>query len=169
MKTMLICFLILSFVGIVQAQRGIRLTSRISRRHKFIEEGTRVFYSYSDENHPVRIAYSRHGPYQLGTVGVGFLKIVNDSTISIGQEVVKIKNLLSFGKRKKGAWVGSLLLMGGGLAIVASSISYDPDTHVKKTDVGLASLGLACMTVGIIDSFSRIPKATNVWRVEVVK
>jgi hypothetical protein len=111
MKPTMILFLFLLVASTSVAQRGVRLTSRFSKRQKFFTEGSRVFYEYANSNHPMSISYSRYGhPLYNGIRGKGVLHVVNDSTIQVDQELIKIKDLMLFGPKNKGAWVGSFVL-----------------------------------------------------------
>src|SRR5258708_30081103 len=111
MKPTVILFLCLLVASESQAQRGVGLTSRFSKRQKFFTEGSRVFYEYANRNHPMSISYSRYGnPIYNGIRGKGILHVVNDSTIQIDQEIIMIKDLMLLGSKNKGAWVCSFVL-----------------------------------------------------------
>lgn len=168
MKTILF-FVLLASASFCYSQSGIRLTSRMSGRHKFIAEGSRVVYQYANQNHPLTITYSRYGqPYYHGIVGKGLLHVLNDSTIQVDQEIIRIKDLMTIGERKKGAWVGSFLLYWGGFAMMIGSVSHHTDPPGVDINAPLMILGVACVSGSLIDVISRSPKSTNIWRLEVV-
>ena len=170
MKTLML-FVFLAATIAAHAQRGIKLSSRISKRQKFIEEGARVFYQYANNSHPAYVTYTRYGqPVYRGIVGVGMLKIVNDSTIQVDEEVIRTKDLMAFGQRKKGAWVGSFLLYFGGFSLVAASVTThsEPEPHFE-INAPLMTVGVGCVIAGFAGMINRYPKSMNVWRLEVVK
>ncbi|MBS1487161.1 MAG: hypothetical protein JST43_06185 [Bacteroidetes bacterium] len=166
MRTVLFSFIILSAVN-TYAQRGLMLSSRISGRHKFIPEGTRVIYEYTNRTHPLIATYTRYGTVNRGTMGKGTMLILNDSTIKVNDELINIKDLMLIRARKPAAWIGPTVLMIGGMTIVAAGSHKDADTGQTTTDTGTTITGLALFSIGVIDVISQMPKTTNVWRVEV--
>lgn len=161
-------FVLIASASLGYAQRGVRLTSRMSGRQKFIAEGSRVVYQYANSNHPLTITYGRYGqPYYHGIVGKGSLHVLNDSTLQVGQEIIRIKDLISIGERKKGAWVGSFLLYWGGLAMMIGSVSHHTDPPGVDINAPLMILGVGCMSAALVDVINRSPKSMNVWRLEV--
>jgi hypothetical protein len=166
MKPLIFFVLVLSAASPSIAQRGIRLNSRYSKREKFIADGSRVYYEYANVNHPINVVYSRYGPRYFGIRGVGIMKIVNDSTIAVDQEQIKVKELMRIGARKKGAGIGSAILVVGGFAMTMGSVSHDQDGQ-QHVDPFLITVGLTCEVAGLIDAIHRYPKSSSTWRIEV--
>jgi hypothetical protein len=165
----ILLFALLFSAAIGYSQKGIRLTSRMSGRQKFIAEGSRVIYQYANHSHPLTITYGRYGqPYYHGIIGRGLLHVVNDSTIQVDQEVIRVKDLITLGQRNKGAWVGSFLLYWGGLGMMIGSISHHNDPPGVDLNVPLLAVGAGCMIAGVTDMINRLPKSMNIWRVQVV-
>lgn len=169
MKPVMILFFFLLLASVSHAQRGVRLTSRYTKRQKFISEGSRVIYSYIDRGQPLVVSYSRYGqPYYPGISGIGILQILNDSTIQVDKEIIKISTLTSFGLKKEGASVGSIILVTGGFSLIMiGAADHAPDGESNQK--GTVLTGLACMLIGFIDAGARSPKSTSTWKVEVVK
>ena len=165
MKLALLFFILLVALA-AQAQQGVRLTSRFSKRQKFFAEGSRVVYRYA--NHPMVVSHYRSGyPVYGGIAGVGILHLVNDSTIQVDAEVIKIKDLLFFGRRTKGAWVGSAVLIVGGCTLALASRTTDENGLVTYSPAAV-TIGLAMEVTGIIEGISRQPKSMSAWRAEIV-
>jgi len=128
-----------------------------------------VIYQYTNANHPLYVSYTRYAqPVYHGISGIGTLKIVNDSTIRVDDEVIRTKDLMLFGPRKKGAWVGSTLLVFGGFATIISGKTTG-ENGLVSFDAAAVTLGFAMEIAGLADVINRFPKSTAVWRVEVVK
>ncbi len=163
MKSAMVFILFFSLASAATAQRGIRLTSRFSKRQKFLTEGSRVVYSSINRNGGMSyLGYLRN------ISGVGILKIVNDSTIQVDQQVIRTTDLLLIGRRNKGAGVGAAILILGGFVIVATSHTTNDAGQVTPEPGGIV-LGFACETIGLVDAFSRAPKYMSRWQVDVVK
>jgi hypothetical protein len=165
MKSLVFFGLLFAIIS-AHAQRGIRLTNRHSKREKFIEEGSRVYYEYANPNHPMNVSYHKYGPRFYGVRGIGIMRIINDSLISVDQEQIKLKEIMRIGARKKGAGIGSGILCVGGFVLTLASASRDSGPQ-ELVDPFLLSLGLVCEIAGIADIANRSPKSSSTWKIEV--
>jgi len=168
MKTLVIFLLVVSFIAETNAQQGIRMSSRVSKRQKFVAEGTRVFYESIRKDHYLVFSSSSNNshPAYRTVKGVGVLHILNDSTIQVGAETIKTDDLLRFNVKKKGAGIGSALFTTGGFLMVGGATTHKENGETV-TDPVLITAGLVMTTAGLVGEITRIPKKSTSWRFEV--
>ena len=97
------------------------------------------------------------------------LKIVNDSTIQVDEEVIETKDLILLAPRNKGANIGAFILYFGGSGMALGSILTDKESGQASVNAPLMIAGLGCVVAGIVDVTSRRPRYMNVWKVEVIE
>jgi hypothetical protein len=168
MKTLIVFLFVVSIIAETNAQQGIRMSSRLSKHQKFVADGTRVFYESIHKDHYLIFSSSSNNshPAYRTVKGVGILRILNDSTIQVGTETIKIDDLLQFSAKKKGAEIASALFMTGGFLMVGGATTHKENGQTV-TDPALIAAGLAMTTAGLVGAINRIPKKSTSWRFEV--
>ena len=150
MKIVIAFLFVVSIAADVNAQRGIRMSSRSSKRQTFITEGTRVFYECTNKDS-----------------GVGALHILNDSSIQVDTKVIRTDDLLRFSTRKRGAGIGAALFFAGGFLVTEGATTHKENGETVS-DPALVTAGLLMTTAGLINCINRVPKKSSTWRFEVV-
>lgn len=169
MKVLIVFLFVTSVVAEANAQQGIRMSSRLSERQKFIAVGTRVFYESIHKDHDLVFssAFNNSQPAYRTIKGVGVLHILNDSTIQVGTEIIKTNDLLRFSIRRKGEGIGSALFMTAGFLMVGGATTHKENGETV-TDPVLVTAGLVMTTAGLVRAINRVPKKSTSWRFEVV-
>jgi|GEM_PF-4892485 len=170
MKSLSVMFCVCLMTGLhatLFAQRGIVFSSTISRRVRFVPEGTRITCSYIRPSDPVVLVYTRYGAYPRARLARGNFKIENDSTIRVNNDVIPLREVTAIKKSEPGAWVLPVTLLTGGFAMMIASKHVDPTTYEVTHDDGLLYTGAAAAVVGYGLLFSNLPRNTSVWHLSI--